>query len=63
MRWGDYLLIPGTLDLARQYKHICCFGKYTDFVDVGLFCKKSAFFRQDIAVTQSNRVRATLEIF
>ena len=57
-------------NLARKYKHICIFRKYTfqyqgllNFADVSIFCKKSVFFGQNSTFTQSNSVRVVLEIF
>ena len=55
-------IIPETL--ARKYTHICSFRKYTfqfqepvNFAGISTFCKKRSTF------TQSNSVRAVLEIF
>ena len=59
-----------TSNLARKYKPICSFRKYTfqclgplNFADVSIFCKKLAFFVQKSSFIQSNSVRAVLEIF
>ena len=59
-----------TSNLARKYKHICSFRKYTfqyqgplNFADVSIFCKKSAFFGKNSTFTQSKSVRAVLDIF
>ena len=52
------------------YKSYHSFRKYTlqflgplNFADVSIFCKKLAFFVQKSTFTQSNSVRAVLEIF
>ena len=59
-----------TSNLARKYTLICSFRKYTfqclgplNFADVSIFCKKLAFFVQKSTFTQSNSVRAVLEVF
>ena len=59
-----------TLNLTLKYTRICSFRKYTfywldllNFADVGIFCKKLAFFVQKSTLTQSNSLRAVLEIF
>ena len=59
-----------TSNLASKYAHICSFRKYTfhyqgplDLLMSAFFSKKSAFFDQNKTFTQSNSVRAVLEIF
>ena len=59
-----------TWNLVRKYTHIFSFSKYTfqyldplNSADVSIFCKKSAFFGNNSTFTQSNSVRAVLEIF
>ena len=59
-----------TSNSVRKFTPICSFRKYTFqclgpliFADVSIFCKKLAFFVQISTVTQSNSVRAVLEIF
>ena len=60
-----------TSNLARKYAPIYSFRKYTfqclvclDFADVSIFfCKKFAVFVQKSTFTQSNNMRAVLEIF
>ena len=59
-----------TSNLACKYAPKCSFRKYIfqyqgslNFADVSIFCKKSAFFGQISTFTQSNSVRAVLEIF
>ena len=56
--------------LACKYTLICSCRKCTfwyqgllNFADVSIFCKKSVFFSQNSTFTQSNSVRALLEIF
>ena len=46
-----------TSNLARKYTPIC------SFADVSIFLQKIAFFVQKSTFTQSNSVRAVLEIF
>ena len=60
-----------TWNLGRKYAHIFSFRKYTfqyqeplNFVDVSIFLQKfSAFFGKNNTFTQSDSVRALLEIF
>ena len=59
-----------TSNLARKYRHICSFRKYSfyfqdplNFVDVSIFLPKISVFGQNSTFTQSNSVRAVFEIF
>ena len=62
--------MPETWNLVRKYTHICSFRKYTfkyqdplNFADGIIFLQKSAFFGNNSTFTQSDVVRAVLEIF
>ena len=59
-----------TWKLVRKYTHICSFRKYTfqyqallNFADVSIFLQKKQHFGKNSTFTQSNSVRAVLEIF
>ena len=61
-----------TSHLARQYTPICSFRKYTENFSAQtplillmstFFCKKLAFYVQKSTFTQSNSVKAVLEVF
>ena len=56
-----------TSNLARKYTAICNFRKkilgFLNFADITIFLQKLAFFIQKRTFTQSNSVRAMLEIF
>ena len=56
-----------TLNLARKYVHVFSFRKNTFWYKGPLnfteFAKKSACFSQNNTYTQSNSVKAVLEIF
>ena len=54
----------------RKCTHIFSFRKYAfqcqqplNFADVSIFCRKSVFFCKNSTFTQSNNMRAVLEIF
>ena len=63
MRWGLVRIMLettsfGTKTLIR-HQHF----RYQNFADISIFCKKTAFFGKNSTFTQSNSVRAVLEIF
>ena len=79
LRWGvNYSpclklvrIMLETLNLLCKYTHICSFRKYAFqyqgiliFAYISIFfCKKLSFFGKNSTFTQSNSVRAVLEIF